>query len=319
MVEPILQAFSKEVSRIRLQPPRLRYLSNVTGQWIKAEEATSPDYWVRHLRQTVRFSQSAAKMFEDANWLVVEAGPGKALTQMAQRHKRLGSVNNLFTTLSQPEPDHLGLLLGQLWLEGAPIQWPAFYAQERRQRIVLPTYPFERQKYWVEPRKRTVKNGSAVASAKIQPEERGQEHTPDAGHSGHSSDLPGPSLLHPRPTLKTPYVPPTTELEKSIAAICRKVLGITEIGIDDIFFELGGDSLLALQVVTGLKKELSIEVPVATLYEQLTIRSLASTLPNGNGGGGESNQTVRSDDSRQQRAELRKHYQQRQLSRKSER
>ena len=156
MVEPILGTFAEEVRRVTLQPPNIRYLSNVTGDWIKAEEATSPEYWVQHLRQTVRFSQAIEKLVQDANWMLVEAGPGRALTQMAKRQARGNPEHTFFTTLCSPEPEHLGLLLGQLWMGGACIRWPAFYAHERRQRVALPTYPFERQRYWIEPLKRMV-------------------------------------------------------------------------------------------------------------------------------------------------------------------
>ena len=122
--------------------------------------------------------------------------------------------------------------------------------------------------------------------------------------------------LHPRPKLKTPYVPPATELEKSIAAICAKVLAITEIGIDDIFFDLGGDSFLALQVVAGLKQDLGVEVPVVTLYEKLTIRSLAAMLQSGNGSGKEVEESRELEEVRQDRVTRRKLYQQRERVKK---
>jgi len=124
--------------------------------------------------------------------------------------------------------------------------------------------------------------------------------------------------LHPRPKLKTPYVPPATELEKSIAGICAKVLGIAEIGIDDIFFDLGGDSFMALQVVAGLKRDMNVEVPVVTLYETLTIRSLAAMLQSGNGSGKDADQSTELEQVRQDRAARRKLYQQQERSKKVE-
>jgi acyl transferase domain-containing protein/acyl carrier protein len=310
MVEPILGAFAEEFRRIRLQPPNIRYLSNVTGEWIKAEEATSPEYWVQHLRHTVRFSQAIEKLLQDENWMLVEAGPGRALTQMARRHVRGNPEHTFFNTLSQPESDHLGILLGQLWMGGASIRWPAFYSQERRQRVVLPTYPFERQRYWIEPQKHAAETSAITAVANAQPMEQERIHAPAGDLSRRDSAAPPPAQLHPRPKLKTPYIPPATELEKSIAAICTKVLGITEVGVDDIFFELGGDSLMALQVVAGLKKELGVEVPVVTLYEKLTIRSLAAMLQSSNGNSKDSDGPVELEEYRQDRAARRKQYQQ---------
>jgi acyl transferase domain-containing protein len=318
MVEPILGIFAEEVRRVRLQPPRIRYLSNVTGQWIKAEDATSPEYWVRHLRHTVRFSQAIEKLLEDPNWMLVEVGPGRALTQMARRHTRGNPENTFFTTLFPPETDHLGILLGQLWLGGASIRWPAFYSQERRRRMVLPTYPFERQRYWIEPKKRAAETGAVALHANAQPPELDRGHAPAGDLSRQAPPLPSPAQLHPRPKLKTPYIPPATELEKSVAAICIKVLGVAEVGLDDIFFELGGDSLMALQVVAGLKKDLGVEVPVVTLYEKLTIRSLAALLQSGNGGSKDKDEDepVELEEYRQDRIALRKQHQQRERSKR---
>jgi acyl carrier protein len=124
--------------------------------------------------------------------------------------------------------------------------------------------------------------------------------------------------LHPRPKLKTRYIPATTELEKSIAAICARVLGIAEIGIDDIFFDLGGDSFMAMQVVAGLKREMGVEVPVATLYETLTIRSLAAMLQSGSGSGKDADESKELEQVRQDRVARRKLYQQRERSKKVE-
>jgi len=197
-------------------------------------------------------------------------------------------------------------LLGQLWMGGACIRWPAFYSHERRQRVALPTYPFERQRYWIEPLKRVVEASAIAAVANEQPMDGIEALAADLSRQ---ESAPPPTQLHPRPKLKTPYIAPATELEKSIAAICIKVLGITEVGVDDIFFELGGDSLMAMQVVEGLKKDLGVEVPVVTLYEKLTIKSLAAMLQPGNGDSKDQDKPVELEEYRQDRAARRKHYQ----------
>jgi NAD(P)-dependent dehydrogenase (short-subunit alcohol dehydrogenase family)/acyl carrier protein len=86
------------------------------------------------------------------------------------------------------------------------------------------------------------------------------------------------AALHPRPALSNSYTPPTTELERAITDIWQKALGIEPIGLYDNFFDLGGDSLMALQVISDLKKGLKQNIPVVSLYERLTIRSLAELL-----------------------------------------
>jgi acyl transferase domain-containing protein len=317
MVDPIMGAFADEIRRIRLQAPRVRYLSNVTGEWIKPEEATSPEYWVRHLRHTVRFSQGIRKLVRDGNWMLVEVGPGRALTQMARRHVSGNSEYTFFSSLSQPEADSPGVLLGQLWLGGASIHWPTFYSQEKRRRVALPTYPFERQRYWIEPRKQVDESATAVQVATVHQSEPPSSQTLTRHSVEKNSDSSSLAAFHPRPKLKTPYVPPATELEKSIAAVCARVLGVTEIGIDDIFFDLGGDSFMAVQVIAGLKKDMDIEVPVVTLYETLTIRSLAAMLQSGNGSGKNVNESKEVGEARQDSVFRRKLYQQRERSKKA--
>lgn len=317
MADPILGEFADEIRRIRLQAPRARYLSNVTGKWIRPEEATSPEYWVRHLRHTVRFSQGIQTLLQDGNWMLVEVGPGRSLVQMARRHMHGNSEHTFFNPFSQPEPDSPGALLGQLWLGGASIHWPTFYSQEKRCRIALPTYPFERRRYWIEARKRTEESCKAAQTANTQAREPVSSQTLTEHSVEQNSDSPSLTAAHPRPKLKTPYVPPETELEKRIAAICARVLGIAEIGIDDIFFDLGGDSFMALQVVAGLKRDMDIELPVVTLYETLTIRSLAAVLGSGNGSGKDAEQSKELEQVRQDRVVRRKLYQQRERTRKA--
>jgi acyl carrier protein len=119
----------------------------------------------------------------------------------------------------------------------------------------------------------------------------------------------GPSL-HPRPSLSTPYVSPAGELEEAIAGIWQGALGIEAVGVEDNFFDLGGDSLLAVQVAAELRRELKMEVPVISLYEGLTIKSLVDMLkaPVDEQAPGE----------REARITRRKEYQQRQRSRRRE-
>lgn len=180
----------------------------------------------------------------------------------------------------------------------------------------MPTYPFERQRYWVEPQKHAAEAGAVAAVANAQSPKPAQAITQAEEPGMLDAELAPPAQLHSRPKLKTPYIPPATDLEKRIAAICTRVLGIIEIGVDDIFFELGGDSLMALQVVTGLKKDLGLEVPVVTLYEKLTIRSLAAMLQSANDGGTEPDDLVDLEDYRQDRIARRKQYQQSERSKR---
>lgn len=156
MMDPILSEFGQHVAQIKLNPPNLRYLSNVSGTWISAEQATDPQYWVRHLRQAVRFSAGIQALLEDGSRVFLEVGPGNTLSGLVRQHLVPNASARAFNSLHPPREnveDEAYLLdaLGKLWLAGVEVDWKAFSARERRYRVPLPAYPFERQKYWVEP------------------------------------------------------------------------------------------------------------------------------------------------------------------------
>ncbi len=155
MMDPILDAFRSQVDAVALQPPQIPYVSNVTGTWAHAADVTHADYWVRHLRQTVRFSAGMEEILQDSERMLLEVGPGRTLTTLAQSHPKRGSGRVMLTSLPSAgqEVAEQALLLqavGRLWLSGAAIDWAGFYAHEQRQRVPLPTYPFERQRYWMD-------------------------------------------------------------------------------------------------------------------------------------------------------------------------
>ena len=157
MMEPILGAFRAEVAKVRLSAPKLPYVSNLTGKWAAADEVTDPGYWVRHLRQAVRFGDGVAELFKEPEAILLEVGPGRTLMSVARWHPAKSAGHSVLTTLPHPQErasavsSALGSL-GRLWLAGVEVNWNNFYAREKRRRVPLPTYPFERQRYWVEPR-----------------------------------------------------------------------------------------------------------------------------------------------------------------------
>ncbi|MEH1787875.1 MAG: beta-ketoacyl synthase N-terminal-like domain-containing protein [Nostoc sp.] len=157
MMDAILKLFTEEVKKVKLNPPKIPFVSNVTGAWITEAEATDPSYWVRHLRQTVRFAQSMQELLKQPERILLEVGPGQTLSAFARRHPDKEAQQIVLTSLgypqgSQSDVEFLLNTLGQLWLAGVQVDWSGFYTHERRHRIPLPTYPFERQRYWIEPK-----------------------------------------------------------------------------------------------------------------------------------------------------------------------
>jgi acyl transferase domain-containing protein/acyl carrier protein len=158
MVEPILNPFRNFVENLDLQAPEIPFISNVTGTWITAAEATDPNYWASHLRRTVRFGDGIEELLKESNRILLEVGPGQTLSTLAKLQIDAKRGHTVLSSIRHPydRPSDVAFLLttlGKLWMAGVAVDWSGFYAHERRHRLPLPTYPFERQRYWVEPRK----------------------------------------------------------------------------------------------------------------------------------------------------------------------
>ncbi|HEY2738557.1 MAG TPA: type I polyketide synthase, partial [Thermoanaerobaculia bacterium] len=156
MMEPVRNDLVRLLTQVKLQPPEVPFVSNVTGTWIRPEEAIDPAYWARHLCQTVRFSEGLSELLREPARVFVEVGPGTSLSSLLLQHPDAGRGRVAVPTLRnawERQPDEAFLLagLGKLWLAGVEIDGAALHAGERRCRVPLPTYPFERRRYWIDP------------------------------------------------------------------------------------------------------------------------------------------------------------------------
>ncbi|HSE16101.1 MAG TPA: SDR family NAD(P)-dependent oxidoreductase [Pyrinomonadaceae bacterium] len=156
MMDSIIEPFVELVKTVKLSPPRLPYISNLTGTWITASEATDAHYWSRHLRHTVRFDAGVRELFKIQNSVLLEVGPGQTLTTLTQNHLQKSGEQRVLSSLprAQEQGSDLRSMLdaaGALWLAGRQLDWAGFSSGRRQRRIPLPTYPFERKRYWIEP------------------------------------------------------------------------------------------------------------------------------------------------------------------------
>ncbi len=170
MMEPVAERLAERVRGIRLRAPRIPFASNVTGRWITPEEAVDPEYWTRHLCRTVRFAEGMREVLGDRGRVLLEVGPGRtlgtfALQAGAAEDAVLASLRHAYTRRS--DAAFLLEALGRLWMAGVDVDWSGFVAGEHRRRVPLPTYPWERQRYWVdaEPRR-----GPAAAERRAAPD-----------------------------------------------------------------------------------------------------------------------------------------------------
>jgi phthiocerol/phenolphthiocerol synthesis type-I polyketide synthase E len=170
MTDPMLPSFQQRMAQVSLHPPTIPYLSNRTGTWITTEEATDPAYWVRHLREPVRFADGIAELMRQPGVLFIEVGPGQTLSALVNGQVEDSEVP-VIPSLPHPKQPHLQeksvvRALEQLWLHGVAVDWQAYQAHEERRRLSLPTYPFQRRRYWVEPAP-PVRHSSEVAATDV--------------------------------------------------------------------------------------------------------------------------------------------------------
>lgn len=260
LMDSILGRFAEEFGGITLNRPRVPYASNTTGRWIRPEQATDAGYWTRHLRETVRFEDGLAEVLSGFDGVLLEVGPGNTLRSLASRHPKAGSARMTLSSLPRPgtsQSEFASLLqaFGSLWLAGVPVSWTSFHEGERRRRVPLPTYPFERRRYWIEASSRSVE-ADLSSTEQI--------------HSVGS--------LHPRPDLSTVYIEPRNEVERSLAELWADLLGLQRVGVYDDFFSLGGHSLLASQLVSQIRASFEVDLPLYKLFEAPTIGSLAEII-----------------------------------------
>jgi len=156
MLDGILKAFGDYLRSIKLQAPKIPFISNLTGDWIKDSEATDPEYWVKHLRNTVRFADGVGKLLESGNYALLEVGPGRTLLSLSGLHPAKRADQVIAASLRHPDDDTQDLpqmltALGRLWQAGVDIEWDKFYEGQQRRRVPLPTYAFDHARHWIEP------------------------------------------------------------------------------------------------------------------------------------------------------------------------
>lgn len=264
MMDPILDRFEQRLRRVRLSAPTRPYLSNVTGDWIRPEQATDPRYWVEHLRGTVRFGDGVGRVLDDARYVLLEVGPGQVLTTLARRS--FGANETAVPSARHAQdgrPDHEVFLqaLGTLWTRGCRIDWTGLYSGESRMRVPLPAYAFDRKRYWIDRDGRSASQAVAIG-ADIRAE-------PAAGSTRAGAEKTG--------TGPSRHVSGQT-LAEGLLSVWRQSFGIEAISPEDNFFELGGDSLLATQLTAVVRDRLGVKLRLSDLFENPRFSDLLASL-----------------------------------------
>lgn len=277
MMKPAAAALTQKARSIRLNAPKIPYISNVTGTWITPEQAKDPENWARHLCGPVRFAEGLQQLYAKYQPVLVEVGPGQMLSSAAEQCLAETDTRGRMVVPSLPHssdmsPDRAFMFktLGELWCAGVEPDWAAVHGGERRSRIPLPTYPFERRRYWLE-RREVIRPAAEVTGASSNGNDisRGDDSPAKAGANGIAFGA------HERPDLGIELVAPTNEIEQKIVAVWESLLGIRPLGIHDNFLRLGGNSLLAIRVAAELRAAFQIEFPIKALMTASTPAELA--------------------------------------------
>jgi amino acid adenylation domain-containing protein len=298
MMEPVLAPFTELLRKVKFGKPEIPYVSNVTARWITAAEAASPEYWADHVRQTVRFADGVAELMKDSRQVLLEVGPGQTLSTLARQHAAKSKEQIVLASLAMEGEQELhGLLdtLGRLWMAGINVDWEQFYADERRRRVVLPAYPFERKRYWPESAP-TALRLSAIQNSTTQI--LGAQNTAAhngagvAGNGSYSQAIAEPQFMQTTIDVAAPAVPAQPEMPRKerLLQACRALMeelsgyDLSEVPADASLLELGLDSLLLTQAAQVFHRKFGVSITFRQLMEELSslqaiAEHLDATLP----------------------------------------
>ncbi len=263
-IDPIIPAFKAFLETIDFKTPTIPIISNLNGDWAKADEIITPQYWINHLRKTVRFSDGLSTVFQQENIVLLEVGPGQTLATFARQHPAKKKHHFIYSSLRHPKetiPDVPFILksLGKMWCNGVAINWENYYQHFNPYRTSLPTYPFERKRYWIEPNITTPVGSSNK-----------QEGIKKLAVAQVQQEIP---LVEPVSTISR-----KEHLISLIKDILFQLSGLEpeEMESDATFLELGFDSLFLTQAVTKFNRKFKLSITFRQLFEEAsTIEKLA--------------------------------------------
>ncbi len=265
MIDPILPAFEKYLKTVEFGELAIPVMSNICGNWMQSTEASKPEYWLSHLRQTVNFSDGIRHMLSMENTILLEVGPGQTLSTFARQHPDRKPETAIFASLKHPKEtidDQAFLLknIGRLWLSGVTINWKSFNQYYPLPKISLPTYPFAKQRHWLNAK--SLSGTSEIASY-------------PAINSILETNI--------KTQLNQAQMERKDLLSEKIKDIFHELSGIpiTQMDIHASFLELGFDSLFLTQATSKIKKAFKIKLSFRQLFEEApNIDTLAKYVDN---------------------------------------
>ncbi len=240
----------------RLPGPRIPLVSSRTGTWLGEAQASDPRTWLEASPCPARVEEGLRALLADGIHVLVQVGPGRSLINLAKRQPEHPSTIATMGSPGEADSDLTDLLaaVGRLWTI-ADFDASGLYEGQQRRRVPLPTYPWQRQRYWLT---------------------HGRARIPEEATKSSREQASQPTFE--RPELTASFVAPSTPLETELAAIWRELLGIERIGVHDDFFELGGQSLTAVRFFARIRSKYGVDLPIITLLDAPTIEGCVQVL-----------------------------------------
>ncbi|MEJ9164382.1 non-ribosomal peptide synthetase/type I polyketide synthase, partial [Paenibacillus graminis] len=265
MLDSMVSEFRECVMSVTCNPAAIPFVSSVTGDVITPEEAASPEHWVRHLREPVRFAEGFKKLASQENTLFIEIGPGRNLCTLVQRFIQPDRKQKLLDTLraerkKTADDEYLLRTAAQLWVYGVPVDWSRFYSNEQRRRVPLPGYPFEKKRYWLRDFRYAAGNPAIEAAA---------------GRDTYGlQEAPVESEASPVQAERSPM----SSEAAMLVQITTDIIGGTTIGEDDDLFERGFDSLKVISLISKIADAFRVHLTMHEVFQNPTIRELLPVI-----------------------------------------
>lgn len=258
--DPILKEFSDYVNQFKAGSPKIPFISCLTGNFITEEQATSGDYWARQLRNSVMFRSGISTIMGSDDVAFLEVGPNTHLSSVVKQNESVSNKSAVISSLDKPD-DSIELFkvftaIGNLFKIGINLTCNFLPDNYKPHKISLPTYPFEKTRCWLDFQLTDVNYSPVNATAE-------QAFNDD-------------TLIDEAAGLET--MAPTERVKMKILNIWRSLFGINEISTEDNFFDIGGHSLLALQILTRIKEEFHQSIALNVFLDNPTVSKLSSLL-----------------------------------------
>ena len=277
MMEPVLEPFGEILKAIKFGTGTIPLILNKTGYWAGPQDLSTAEYWTGQITATVNFADGVQELLKQDNTWFIEVGPGSSIATLLSQYNTPVKKIRISSTVRHPKMklNDISVFLNavaQAWVSGVNINWLNHYKDEKRYRVPLPSYPFERKRHWIDPM--TPFNYYAVLSGRTDKSPSGSPEIMDYETVVHESSV----IFHERPQMDSEYISPVSDLERDVVKIWEDLLGIKGIGLEDDFFFLGGHSLLASQVINRVSEKYHIRLPIEALFTSPTVKGLISKI-----------------------------------------